>query len=606
MFIRKARKRDPETKKEYFCFQLVGSIRTQRGPRLRILLHLGVNLDLDTIERKLLANRIETLLTGQQEFILPPEKVEKLAQIYAKKLILNLSVPMEPVAPTTAVPDFHRVDLKTLTHKEARAIGSEHLLSTMASELHLPQYLKQIGFSQLEIALSLSTIIARAVSPSSERATFSWLQNQSGLGELLDVDFQKIDVKKLYQTSDLLLKHKDGLEKHLEQMQKGIHGIQSAIILYDLTNTYMEGQAKANPKAKHGVSKEKRTDCPLVTIGLLVDERGFISKSKFLEGSVSEPKTLECAIQALECTGDLCKPTIVIDAGIATDDNLKWLRDKGFTYIVSARQDAPTLEIDGEYMFAGRQERVKVAPLKLEKEGDDRWLICHSPEKETTASQMKALFQQRCEQDLQKLCEGLKKPKGRKKYEKVLEQVGRLKEKHRRISGCYEITVTPSSDQKTAISVEWKVRSEKLEEKLTGEYFLRTNLTDKNAKELWNIYNTLRKIEGCFRFMKSDLGMCPIYHQKEHRVDGHLWITILAYYLIQEVTYRLHGKGIVDQWQTIRTHMNSRIRVTTQMQTDQKQTVHVRSTTEPESYHKKIYEALNLSSKILSPKKTLV
>jgi transposase len=257
-------------------------------------------------------------------------------------------------------------------------------------------------------------------------------------------------------------------------------------------------------------------------------------------------------------------------------------------------------------MFAGRQERVKVAPLKIEKKGDDRWLICHSPEKEATASQMKALFQQRFEQDLSKLCEGLTKPKGRKKYEKVLERLGRLKEKHRRISGCYEITVIPSSDQKIAISVEWKVRSEKLEEKLTGEYFLRTNLTDKNAKELWNIYNTLRKIEDCFRFMKSNLGMRPIYHQKEHRVDGHLWITILAYYLIQEVTYRLQSKKITDRWQTIRTHMNSRIRVTTQVQTDLKQTMHVRSTTEPESYHKKIYEALNLSSRILSTQKTLI
>lgn len=606
MFIRKTRKLDPETKKEYFSFQLVESIRTQRGPRQRILLNLGVNLNLDTRECKLLANRIETLLSGQQELFLPSEKIEKLAQIYAKKLIHNLSVPMEPVTPTDPVPDFQRVDLKTLTHKEARTVGSEHLLSMMASELHLPQYLKRIGFSQLEISLSLSTIIARAVSPASERATFSWLQNQSGLGELLEIDFQKISAKKLYQTSDLLLKHKDGLEKHVEQMQKGIHGVKSALILYDLTNTYMEGQAKANPKAKHGVSKEKRTDCPLVTIGLLVDEHGFISKSKFLEGSVSEPKTLERAIQELDYAGNVFKPTIVIDAGIATDDNLKWLKDKEFTYIVSARQDPPTREIDGEYMFADKQERIKVAPLKIEKEGDDRWLICHSPEKEATASQMKALFQQRFEQDLSRLCEGLTKPKGRKKYEKVLERIGRLKEKHRRISGCYEITVTPSSDQKTAISVDWKVCFGKLEEKLTGEYFLRTNLTDKNAKELWNIYNTLRMIEDCFRFMKSNLGMRPIYHQKEHRVDGHLWITILAYYLIQEISYRLQGKGIRDQWQTIRTHMNSRIRVTTQVQTDLRQTVHVRSTTEPESYHKKIYEALNLSPKILSPKKTLI
>ena len=185
MFIRKARKLDPETRKEYFSFQLVESVRTQRGPRQRILLNLGANLNLDTQECKLLANRIEILLTGQQELFPPHEKIENLAQIYAKKLIHNLSVPMEPVVPTASVPDFQRVNLKTLIHKEARTIGSEHLLLKMASELHLFQHLKQIGLSQLEIALSLSTIIARAVFPASERATFSWLQNQSGLGELL-------------------------------------------------------------------------------------------------------------------------------------------------------------------------------------------------------------------------------------------------------------------------------------------------------------------------------------------------------------------------------------------------------------------------------------
>ena len=601
MFIRKTRKTAPDTKKAYFSFQLVESVRTERGPRQRILLNLGADLDLDPKECKLLADRIEMIVTGQKELVLPPQKIEVLAQRYASKLIKNLSVPIEKTESTDSVPDLQTVDLTTLVHKEARTVGAEHLLLTTAKTLKLPDYLKHLGFSASEVALSLGIIIARATYPASERATFSWLQCQSGLGELLDFDFQTVPLKKLYQISDRLLKHKQGIEDFLAREQRMLHGITSTIILYDLTNTYMEGQAKA----KHGRSKEKRSDSPLITLGLVVDEYGFPVRSKFLEGNVSEPKTLQQAVEALRQDEDLFKPTIVLDAGISSEENLQWLKENGFTYIVSARQKPPTQDVEEEYCLVGNDQQVKVAHLKVE-ETKDRWLLCHSPAKEATASQMKTLFQQRFEEDLIKLQDNLSKPRGRKKYDKVLQRIGRLKEKHRQISGCYKVTVTSSADKKTAIAVGWEVLSEKLSERLIGEYYLRTNLTNKRAGELWNIYNTLRKIEDSFRFMKSDLGMRPVYHQKEKRVDGHLWITILAYYLIQDITYQLKENGVRDSWKTIRTQMSNRIRVTTQMNTDKKKTVHVRSTTKPERPQLRLYNALGLSTNILGSKKTIL
>lgn len=606
MYIRKTHILDRQTKNSYFNFQLVESVRTERGPRQRILLNLGSHLNLDKQECKLLANRIEEIVTGQKTLLSPPEKIERLAQLYAAKLVQNLSVPMEKAAPTTAVPDFYTIDLKSVVQHEARTIGAEHLLLTIASELKLAQQFTKLGFSQTEKTMALSTIIARAVFPASERATFSWLQHQSGLGELLEFDFRNISHEKLYQISDLLLKHKESLEEYLEKQQRMIHSTESTLILYDLTNTYMEGKAKSNPKAKHGVSKEKRVDCPLVTLGLVVDQNGFIQRSKFLEGNVSEPKSLDKAIQALGYEGSLLKPTLVIDAGIASEENLKWLKDKGYAYIVCARQKPPTNELDGEYETCGSEEQVKVAHLKIEDTQEDKWLICQSSAKEATAMEMKTLFQQRYEEDITKLQHGLSKSKTRKKYEKVLERVGRLKEKHQKISGCYEVLVIPSDDRKKAIAIEWKILPEKADTKLTGEYFLRTNLANTSAKELWNIYNTLRRIEDAFRFMKSALGMRPIYHRKEKRVDGHLWITILAYYLIQDVMYRLQKMGITDHWQTIRRHLNSRVRVTAQMRTDSNKMLRLRSTTEAEEYHTEIYAALGLSSKILSPKKSVL
>lgn len=605
MFIRTKYKTDPFTKKSYASWQLVESIRTDRGPRQRILLNLGNDLRLQPKELKELANRIEEILSGQNSLFLPEQKIEKLAQMYAARLVKNLSQPAVHKE-TASVPEYVSINLKSVTHEEARTVGSEDLLLRIAKELKLPEKLSELHFSSKQIAVAIGSIIARAVFPASERATYSRLIHQSGLGELLEVDFNTTQLNHFYEISDQLLRHKDAIEQHIANQQQLLHRYTDTIVLYDLTNTYFEGQAKANTKAKFGVSKEKRSDCRLVTLGLVLNQEGFLNRSKFLEGNVSEPKSLKDAIEALSSAGDLFKPTIVMDAGIATEDNLQWLRDNHYTYIVSARQQAPALEIDGEPVLVGNSTAYQVKVAELPVNNGEKWLYCESPAKEATASSMKTMFQQRFEAELKKLAAGLQKPQGRKKLHKVLERVGRLKEKHRSISGCYEITVVPSEDGLTTIRLDWKVLEERLEDKLTGRYYLRTNLIEQDAKGLWNLYNSIRTVEDAFRFMKSSLGMRPVYHQKEHRVDGHLWITILAYTLIQEILYRLRSKGITYSWETIRTHLNSRIRVTMRAQTASSNTIHLRTTTKAEQFHLEIYEALGFPTEILGARKTIM
>ena len=146
MYIRKTRILNRETKKYYFNFQLVESLRTERGPRQRILLNLGADLNLDSQECKILANRIETIATGQQDLFVPDEKIEKLAQSYAARLVRNLSEPMEETSPTAAVPEIYKVHIDTLKQKEARTVGAEHLLLQAAQDLKLPQFLKNSTF----------------------------------------------------------------------------------------------------------------------------------------------------------------------------------------------------------------------------------------------------------------------------------------------------------------------------------------------------------------------------------------------------------------------------------------------------------------------------
>ena len=184
--------------------------------------------------------------------------------------------------------------------------------------------------------------------------------------------------------------------------------------------------------------------------------------------------------------------------------------------------------------------------------------------------------------------------------------MGRLREKHSRVSGCYEITVEPSDDGERAICVTWKVRPEKLEERLKGHYFLRTNLANLTAPQLWNLYNNIRTVEDAFRFMKSSLGMRPVYHQKEKRVDGHLWITILAYHLIQSCLYRLNQQGVHYHWQTIRNRLASRIRVTMQAKTDEGKMLYHRSSTKAEGGQMEIYRTLGLSPQIMKAKEVVV
>jgi transposase len=608
MYIKKTFKKDSKTKKTYSAFHLVESIRTDRGPRQRVLLYMGTEIKLPDEQHKLLAECIENIVKGIQSLFPYPEDVEKLARVFASQIVRRLSKPEDALEHPEQQQhsEFVTIDAHTIEQSEPRSVGGEHLMLKMVHQLELTEQLKNLGFSKTEIALAIGTVIARALHPSSEREAYRWLCKSSGLGELLDFDFNKTSLDKLYQISDKLLTHKNTLETALETIEQRFHGYKNAIVLYDLTNTYMEGQAKANPKATHGLSKEKRTDCPLITMGLVVNEHGFISKTSFLPGNASEPQTLQSMIEALSVHETLFKPTIVLDAGIATGENLDWLRHHGYMYVVSARQNAPVVNFQGQLSPVGDRHGLVKATIINQTDSEEAWLYCESEAKAAVASSMKQKFKRRFEEDLIKLADGLSKPKGRKKYAKVLERIGRLKEKHKRISGCYEVKAIPSDDGLTTMAVEWKVLEEKMEEKLTGSYFLRTNRTDLNAKELWQLYNTLRCIEDVFRFMKSSLGLRPVYHQKGHRVDGHLWITVLAYHLIHHCTYQLSKQKIVYQWQTVRNIMMPRVRVTMRAKTADSKMLYHRSTTKAEGEQLEIYRALGLSSSILRSQKTLV
>ena len=223
-------------------------------------------------------------------------------------------------------------------------------------------------------------------------------------------------------------------------------------------------------------------------------------------------------------------------------------------------------------------------------------LYCHSQAKEGKSKEMVSKSCARYEDELNKLSQGLHKKRGTKKYEKVLERLGRLKEKFSRVSLLYDIKVTPAEHNNHVVAITWTRNENKVSTKQAGIYCLRTNQKHLNANTLWEIYTTLTDLESAFRSLKSELGMRPIYHQKETRADGHLFISILAYHLLHSIRYQLKAHRIHASWQTLREILSTHCRITTTMKLENGKVVKIRKTVSPNTEQSAIYHALNIST----------
>jgi transposase len=493
------------------------------------------------------------------------------------------------------MPCYETVDINSIENEEARTIGAEHVVYHTIKELELDQKLLAQGLGKSEVETAIGVMAAKLIDPSSERATHLWLKNISGIDELMDTDFDALSQQRVYKVSDMLLKYKQRIEEHLSFKERNLFNLQEKIILYDLTNTFFEGSGKYNSNARFGRSKEKRTDCPLVTLGLVLDSDGFPKRSKVFAGNVSEPKTFKEMIKNLSpCEQPLFKPTIVMDAGIATEDNIKWLNEKKdqYTYLVVSRKKKEDIP-EGIEMVTVRKDKQTIvkAGLTENKETDEIELYCHSTGKGKEEKAIKNSFSQRFEEELIMAGAALSKKNTTKRYEKVIERIGRLKERFKRIAHRYEITVTKDVQTNKAKDINWH---QKKGEDKDGLYCLRTNIKNFEEQEIWDIYNMLTDIEDAFCCMKSELGLRPVHHQKESRVDGHLFITVLGYHILHAIRFKLRQKGIYYDWRTIRKSLSTHVRITTTMKRKDGKLIHTRKFYRAEMGHKEIYDALGL------------
>jgi transposase len=595
MFIRKVPHKNKKNRKEYYTYKLVESIRTQRGPRQRDVLNLGVDFELPKEQWKELANCIEGIITGQKPLFDYPKRISELANRYARTIIRQQACAIDEEEDIAS--DYQIIDVNSMDNEDARTVGAEYVVYETIKELEIERQLKDLGLNRFQLAVALGVIAGRMIVPGSERATHHWLQNVTALGELMGADFSNVSLDSVYKASDLLLKNKDALEEHLRGTEGQLFALEEKIILYDLTNTFFEGSGKYNPKARYGKSKEKRNDCPLVTLGLVLDMQGFPKKSRIFEGNISEPKTLETMIKGLAGEdNDNFKPTIILDAGIATEDNIKWLKGKFYHYIVVSRKKKKAIPADVAMIAVKEDDKTNTvlvqAGLAKNQGTGELELYCHSIDKEKKEEGIKNKFQQRFEAELLKARNALDLKNGTKRYDKVIERIGRLKEKFKLVSSRYKVAIEKDSETDKAKNLTWSRRKI---EKTSGIYCLRTNRKDLNEQQIWDIYTMLTDIEDAFRCMKSELGLRPIYHQIEARCDGHIFITLIAYHLLHTIRFKLRQRGVRFCWSTIRKQLSTQMRITTRMKRKDNKVIHIRKSSKAEPSHQTIYDALNLS-----------
>ena len=326
---------------------------------------------------------------------------------------------------------------------------------------------------------------------------------------------------------------------------------------------------------------------------MVLDVSGFPKRSRIYDGNVSEAATLE---KMLEGLGAAPGCTVVMDAGIATQANLSWLKGRGYHYVVVSRKT--TRQFDPEQasdVCTAGGDTIQVQRV-LDKATGDIVLYCYSParaEKDRAIDTSKAA---RFEAALQKLVWGLSKPRGGKDPAVLRERIGRAKEKYARAAQHYRIEVTLDDAGKKVTGIQWeKALKPGSAARHPGVYCLRTTLLEPTDAQLWRIYSMLTNLEAVFRSLKTDLGLRPVYHQIDRRVEGHLFISVLAYYVVHTLRLQLKAQGFDGAWETTRTILSGQVRITTTLQRRDGKTVHVRKASRPEPAQQEIYTALKLS-----------
>ena len=593
--------------------QLVESYRNAEGsPRQRVVASLGA-ADLPAPEKEAIAGAVTRALRGADSGAggdwFEPDLSAAAAAWVAR--IVALAGRSKGGRQGVAAAVLDGVLLDDIETTDVVELGPELVALKAWEELGLTPMLAALGLNPSRIATAQLLVANRLIEPLSEWALIDWA-GHTALPELLDTNITKSTKDRLYHTGDELLEHRVALETALRTHERDLFPTKRSIILYDVTNTHFEGVCAGNPKAKHGRNKQKRNDCRQVAVGMAFDEAGLPLAHEVFEGNVADTKTLGALLDRLappDC-GDL-KPVVVLDAGFASKANIAMLRERGYSYLINITRSNRSKYADsfaGEDFeeLPGRKPSLKVEVKKITdpEDGDSQLVLCRSARRRLKEEAMISKAERRFLADAGALRERI--GKGRLKNPATIERaIGALQKKHPRVRRFYKIehrAGTPTPTPTSGPTLEVTRDEAKIEGALDlcGDYVLKTD-KDMGAAELWALYMTLLKAESGFRMLKGALGLRPNFHQLEHRVEAHIFISVLAYHLLCWVRHHMDRAGDPREWKTLRRLLGTHSLVSTRLPLEDGRIVTVRKPSLPDAEQARVYQILGIDWKRACP-----
>ena len=615
MFIREVKTTNKKTGVTYSKYQLVESYRSEKGPRQRIVLTL-TELDLDKALWPALANAISERLSGSESLFESDPTISRYADLVMTKYQVHSDV-KGAREQRASQSEFETIDLASATTTLNRSLGPELVGDEFYHSLRFSEILSDANLSSEQLSIAKAVILARLIHPGSDRKSHKWIANNSSLAEICGINLEKFHKDKVYEIADVLYGAKELIEPALFRSASELFPSERRLFLFDLTNTYFEGNTKGNTLAKYGHSKEKRYDSTLVSLALLVDDRGLPIYSEIYEGNCSEPRTLSDVLDHLgqldrQSLFDEFPPTIVMDRGIATKDNVALLVSHGLNYVVIERANKKTLYKEHFTKMDGFAEITDssgspVLVKKITKEdntlGNSTVVLCRSMGRKNKEEAMVNQATRRFFSELELLRASIKRS-GISKTQAVSERIGRIKSKYPGVWPKYEIGLVYHENHGKIINkrrfdkvidllVEEKP-SKRTKDQLLGAYVIDTSHNELTETEIWSIYTTLTKVEDAFRALKSDLGLRPVYHQLARRTAAHLFISVLAYHILCAIELSLRAQGDKRRWSTINDELSTHMRTTMVLTNDKGIVYHLRHSGAPEPNQKEIYRLLGI------------
>src|ERR1700730_10054970 len=601
----------------YTNYVLVESVHTAKGPRQKTICSLG---DLSPRPREAwieFARKIEDALLGQSHLLDTDESevADIVDRVRARRRNEQRRGEEHPPPPAPLPANrgaLIKVDPTRVATERHREAGPVHVGYQFWQRLELDRILRDCGLSATVLRLACAVVLNRLIAPASEHAMPAWLR-RTALGDLFGTDFDTLEEDPLYKVLDKLYPHRAAVEAALAERERGLFNLDITIYLYDLTSTpstYFEGVCARNPKAKRGYSRDHRPDCKQVVVALVINRDGFSITHEVFAGNTQDRATLATMLDLLTARAGLTEgATVVVDRGMAFDENIAEIKRRKLHYVVACRQPERDRWLadfdDTEGFTAGRRppsarkpgQKKTTIEVKIRRDGDQTYVLCRSAQRIPKDRAIRARQEGCLRADIDRLAKRIAQRR-LVKPAKINQAIGRLKERSPRVARYFDLSYDPHT---ATLAAPFNADKHAKAEQLDGCYLIKTDRTGLSGDELWRIYVLLTRAENAFRDMKSPLAERPIFHHTERRTEAHIFLCVLAYHLLIAIEKTLLDHGIHTSWPTVRDTLKSHQICTVVLPIDDGSTLRIRKAATPEPDVQDLYRALGIPSQIITP-----